>query len=312
MGSYTRRTHTMGLPKAIQKEAWSERTYRNRAGAWCPDRRGNLNHPCRLEHRTAHQRSWPPRAEVRNALGTRGSARGGELPHRGRPALGRLVASFSAGKEDGDCPPRPQGSKAPLRGDRRSPVEEGSKRTPLRPPRSGLLRGKIHLPGSLRVDRYFCGHKVRDLQSRRSANRPHRLLDGRRGRPDQRIQGRACRGGGGRLTLCLRAGVGAALLRKQIGPLCSPVAALSERLLPYDPAEVDPLKEVAKIAPRACLFIHGLRDRTCDPEDSVKLYEAAGDPKGLWLLEGAGHCDAYFLDREAYCDRVAAFFEEHL
>src|SRR5215203_1749683 len=78
MGSYTRRTHTMGLPKAIQKEAWSERTYRNRAGAWCPDRRGNLNHPCRLEHRTAHQRSWPPRAEVRNALGTRGSARGGE------------------------------------------------------------------------------------------------------------------------------------------------------------------------------------------------------------------------------------------
>src|SRR5215216_3389604 len=209
MGSYTRRTHTMGLPKAIQKEAWSDRTYRNRAGAWCPDRRGNLQCPCRLEHRTAYQRSWPPRAEVRNALGTRGSARGGELPHRGRPALGRLVASFSAGKEDGNCPPRPQGSKASLRGDSSGSLEERSKHTPLRPPRAGLLRGKIHLPGSLRVDRYFCGHKVRDLQSRRSANRPHRLLDGRRGRPDQRIQGRACRGGGGRLTLCLRAGVGA-------------------------------------------------------------------------------------------------------
>src|SRR5215204_1747747 len=131
------------------------------------------------------------------------------VPHRGRPALGRLVASFSAGKEDGDCPPRPQGSKASLRGDSSGSLEERSKRTPLRPPRAGLLRGKIHLPGSLRVDRYFCGHKVRDLQSRRSANRPHRLLDGRRGRPDQRIQGRACRGGGGRLTLCRRAGVGA-------------------------------------------------------------------------------------------------------
>jgi uncharacterized protein len=103
-----------------------------------------------------------------------------------------------------------------------------------------------------------------------------------------------------------------ALLRKQIGPLCSPVAALSECLLPYDPAEVEPLKEVAKIAPRASLFIHGSRDRTCSPEDSVRLYEAAGDPKGLWLLKGAGHCDAYFLDREAYCDRVAGFFEEHL
>jgi fermentation-respiration switch protein FrsA (DUF1100 family) len=103
-----------------------------------------------------------------------------------------------------------------------------------------------------------------------------------------------------------------ALLGKQIGPLCSPVAGLSERLLPYDPAEVEPLKEVAKIAPRASLFIHGLRDRTCDPEDSVRLYEAAREPKELWLLEEAGHCDAYFLDRETYCERVATFFEEHL
>jgi hypothetical protein len=30
------------------------------------------------------------------------------------------------------------------------------------------------------------------------------------------------------------------------------------------------------------------------------------------LLEEAGHCDAYFLDRETYCERVATFFEEHL
>jgi len=102
------------------------------------------------------------------------------------------------------------------------------------------------------------------------------------------------------------------LLRKRVGPLAGPVAALSERLLPYDPAKVEPLEEVAKIAPRATLFIHGLLDETCDPEDSVRLFEAAGKPKELSLLEGVGHCDAYFLDREAYCQRVAAFFEEHL
>jgi fermentation-respiration switch protein FrsA (DUF1100 family) len=102
------------------------------------------------------------------------------------------------------------------------------------------------------------------------------------------------------------------LLRKRVGPLAGPVAALSERLLPYDPAKDEPLEEVAKIAPRATLFIHGLLDETCDPEDSVRLFEAAGEPKELSLLEGVGHCDAYFLDREAYCQRVAAFFEEHL
>jgi len=102
------------------------------------------------------------------------------------------------------------------------------------------------------------------------------------------------------------------LLSKQIGPLHGPIAALSERLLPYDSREVEPLREVAKISPGATLFVHGLLDETCDPGDSRKLYEAAGEPKELWMLEGAGHCDAYFLDREAYCGRVAAFFREYL
>jgi uncharacterized protein len=102
------------------------------------------------------------------------------------------------------------------------------------------------------------------------------------------------------------------LIRKQVGPLCRPIAALSEYLLPYDPGEVEPLGEVARIAPRATLLIHGLLDTTCDPRDSVRLYEAAGDHKELWLLKGAGHCDAYFADREAYCERVDSFFKEHL
>ena len=103
-----------------------------------------------------------------------------------------------------------------------------------------------------------------------------------------------------------------ALLRKQMGPLHPPVAALTERLLPYDPGEVELLREVAKVAPRACLFVHGLLDKTCDPKDSVRLYEAAEEPKELWLLEEAGHCDAYFADREAYCERVGVFLEAHL
>ena len=66
------------------------------------------------------------------------------------------------------------------------------------------------------------------------------------------------------------------------------------------------------IAPRATMFIHGLRGRTCEPTDSVRLCEAAEEPKELWLLEEAGNCEAYFLDQEAYCERVAACFEKHL
>jgi uncharacterized protein len=102
------------------------------------------------------------------------------------------------------------------------------------------------------------------------------------------------------------------LLRRQIGPLHPPVVALTERLLPYDPGKVEPLGEVAKITPHASLFVHGLLDETCEPNDSLRLYEAAGEPKELWLLEEAGHCDAYFADRAAYCERVGSFFEDHL
>ena len=103
-----------------------------------------------------------------------------------------------------------------------------------------------------------------------------------------------------------------ALLSRQLGALHLPIAALTEHFLPYDPGAVEPLRDAAKIAPRATLFIHGLLDKTCAPEDAVRLYDAAGDHKELWLLQEAGHCDAYFADREAYCERVSAFLEEHL
>jgi alpha-beta hydrolase superfamily lysophospholipase len=107
-------------------------------------------------------------------------------------------------------------------------------------------------------------------------------------------------------------GLDRSLLRKQLGPVHLPITALTECLLPYDLGEVEPLREVATIAPRASLFVHGLLDKTCDPKDSLRLYEAAREPKKLWLLEGASHCDAYFADREAYCEKVDSFFEEHL
>lgn len=103
-----------------------------------------------------------------------------------------------------------------------------------------------------------------------------------------------------------------ALISRRVGPLGPPAAALAERLLPYDVGEVEPLREVGRISPRAILLIHGLSDPTTDPEDSRRLYEAAGEPKELWLLEGVGHCNAYFADRTAYCGRVASFLERHL
>jgi uncharacterized protein len=76
--------------------------------------------------------------------------------------------------------------------------------------------------------------------------------------------------------------------------------------------QVEPLRDIAKIAPRPILLIQGLKDSIVNPQDASLLYEAAQGPKELWLVPGAEHCGAYFVDRVAYTQRVVKFFEEHL
>lgn len=91
-----------------------------------------------------------------------------------------------------------------------------------------------------------------------------------------------------------------------------PLLPLLEVFLPYKVQEVEPIREVEKISPRAVMFIHGEHDAITDPLDSQALYEAAKHPKEMWALPSVGHCGAYFVDRDGYVDRVAAFLERHL
>ncbi len=50
---------------------------------------------------------------------------------------------------------------------------------------------------------------------------------------------------------------------------------------------------VDKIAPRPILFIASDDDRLVPPEESVSLYNKAGEPKGLVMLKGYGHYEVY-------------------
>lgn len=98
-----------------------------------------------------------------------------------------------------------------------------------------------------------------------------------------------------------------------VGPLFASIADYFLPLLAgYHYADVEPITSVAAIAPRPLLIIHGTQDPTIPIEHARRLYAAAGEPKELWLGEGAVHCGTYFLDREAYVQRVTAFFERHL
>lgn len=76
--------------------------------------------------------------------------------------------------------------------------------------------------------------------------------------------------------------------------------------------QVEPLRDIAKIAPRPILIIHGGKDSIVDPRDAPLLYGAAGEPKEIWLLPNADHCGAYFEDRMAYVKKIIDFFDLHL
>ncbi len=79
-----------------------------------------------------------------------------------------------------------------------------------------------------------------------------------------------------------------------------------------DLPRAEPLRHVARLAPRALLLIHGAND-TYVPLDSVRrLYRAAHAPKALWVVPEAGHRAAYPARPQEYERRVVAFFWQHL
>ncbi len=76
--------------------------------------------------------------------------------------------------------------------------------------------------------------------------------------------------------------------------------------------QVEPIRDIGRIAPRPILIIHGGKDSMVDPHDATLLYRAAGEPKELWLLPEADHCGVYFADRKAYTAKVIGFFDLYL
>jgi alpha-beta hydrolase superfamily lysophospholipase len=74
----------------------------------------------------------------------------------------------------------------------------------------------------------------------------------------------------------------------------------------------DPLHAVARIAPRPLLLIAPREDQLISWRQSLRLYEAAGDPKELMVVDGAAHAEAYAVDPVAYRQRVLGFLERHL
>ncbi len=73
-----------------------------------------------------------------------------------------------------------------------------------------------------------------------------------------------------------------------------------------------PIQRVARIAPRGLLLIAPAQDGLVSPEQSERLYRAAGEPKELFVVEGAAHAESHAAAPEAYERRVLDFLGRHL
>src|SRR5512138_1865812 len=68
--------------------------------------------------------------------------------------------------------------------------------------------------------------------------------------------------------------------------------------------QVRPIDDIGLISPRPVFLIQGLDDRMVLLDSGQRLYDAAGEPRQLWLEEGIPHLNMYIYRKAEYTERV--------
>jgi fermentation-respiration switch protein FrsA (DUF1100 family) len=76
----------------------------------------------------------------------------------------------------------------------------------------------------------------------------------------------------------------------------------------WDPVPVPPAVAAARIAPVPLLIVHGEQDRYFPSAHARLLYQAAREPKELWLIPGMGHAESGTTDDLA--DQIARWIDK--
>lgn len=75
---------------------------------------------------------------------------------------------------------------------------------------------------------------------------------------------------------------------------------------------VRPVDDIARLSPRPVFLIQGMADGMVPLNSAQRLYEAAGEPRRLWLENDVPHLNMYTYHRTRYIERVIEFFDEYL
>lgn len=73
-----------------------------------------------------------------------------------------------------------------------------------------------------------------------------------------------------------------------------------------------PVDRIGELSPRPIFLIYGEADGAIPPGSGPRMYEAAGEPKALWMEPDVGHVGMYGAFPEEYEQRVVEFFDEAL
>ena len=87
---------------------------------------------------------------------------------------------------------------------------------------------------------------------------------------------------------------------------------LSEKWRGFSRSEVCPVEVIDRIAPRPLLLIHGLEDKRITEDQAREIFEAAREPKSLWLVEGATHSGIREHALDALIPQVVTFLNRAL
>lgn len=95
-------------------------------------------------------------------------------------------------------------------------------------------------------------------------------------------------------------------------PFAPLIAWWAERIVGFDVASVDATRWIAALAPRPVLIIHSITDTVISPDSGQRLFDAAGEPRELWLAAGVDHAAFDKSHPQEFARRVTGFFDRSL
>lgn len=95
-------------------------------------------------------------------------------------------------------------------------------------------------------------------------------------------------------------------------PFSDLILWLTSREIGVDLNESRPIDDIGSISPRPILVIHGTADEVVQVSHAYRLYEAAGDPKQLFIIEGRHHADWGVSPSGEYATMLLAFLTQYL